>query len=857
MSPSGSVRARSVWDRGSDNQPARGRGGLKLASDGINRFVADQPIIFSGAIAGLLLLLVILAILVGIVTSRAGDLSDNIHLTTLCWRSTVPINCLEEEYWMRSQNVRILLLLVVAMPLVLSVLSGLNDLFGFFSTISLYTAVLSGVLAVAVAASFPLLLRSRWPKGETPPKTSFLIVASILLGVAIFGFGVGPFLFKWQAASQAKTSGVELLDFHRYGPAQARLERAARYFEDIGLFGQSIDAKLGLIEAYVGIGDISGAEELMDQLEKSGALDDHMSGRLHGIRGNLAYQRGEFEQAEREYQLARQAIIPGTPAFASTLQNQAVLWAGKGAPFRDRVLDNYEKAREIYQELGDEVGLANVSTNEGTLFENDPKAARSLYEQARVEAADVQDPFLLGTIELNIGVTYRQEGALDQAAESYKRARTRFEAAADLVGQAEVELNLAVLEQVRGNIELARQHLNSSEAYLRNVDRETQQIPPRRQAQILTFQADIYDSFGESEEAEIRYKEAISIYALHPAPLQEASTLVNYAGLLARLNRGEEARELSERAREIAEGFADEGPHQLLSVLYNNLGRTYQDIGENDVALSYYEQSKEVSQALGEQLQYAQAVENIGVIYSFSGDFVGAIENFEEALAIYREFENRDREVQTLYNLYTMDKASGYPSASETVSELLALLQEHNIDRDVESGVVFGISIQDITETSELISYRERLQQLRQFYEGLNEPIGLGRSHQKLANVEQSLGNLDEMIRHAREAEKYVDEIPLPLRITVHSDLGFFLRTDSPEDALDHFNKAFDLAENYGISQQRSLAHVINLYTTTYAREIDCDSHLDKARTVVRITDDAEIRTQFQGIIDVLSPICE
>jgi tetratricopeptide (TPR) repeat protein len=757
---------------------------------------------------------------------------------------------------MRWKDERILILLMVAIPIVVSALSGLNIVFGFFATISLSTAVLSGVLALSVAAFLPLFLKSRWPEGETPPKTSFLTAGSVVLGIAVLSFGAGPFLFKWQAASQAKTSGAELLDLHKYAPAQAALERAARYYEDIGLSTQSTDAKLDLIQAYVGIGDIAGAEELADQLEKSAALDGHMSGRLHGIRGNLAYQRGEFEQAEREYQLALQALDPGTAALASVLQNQAVLWSGKGAPFRDRVLDNYARAREVYQQLGDEVGLANASINESTLYEHDPGRARSLLERARVEAADIQNPVLLGTIELNMGFTYRQEGALDQAEETYKRARMQFEEAADLVGQAQVELNLAVLEQVRGNMELARQHLNASEAYLRSVDRETAQIPPRRQAQIIAFQADIHDSYGESGEAEIRYEEALAIYAKHPDPLREADTLVNYAGLLARLNRGEEARELSERAREVAEGFADEGPHELLAVLYNNLARTYQDIGENDVALDYYEQAKAVSQALGERLLYAQAVQNIGVIYGFSGDLNRAIENSEEALAIYREYANRDREVQTLFNLYAIYTALGDASASESVSQLLTLLQEHNIDQEVESGVLFGILIYDITETSELVSYRERLQQLRRFYERLDEPIGLGRSHHKLASVEQILGNADEMVRHAREAEKYVDEIPLPLRFTVHSDLGFFLLEDSAEDALDHFNRAFDLAEGFGVAQQRTLALIINLNTTTYARQIDCASHLQRAQTIVRVTDDAQIRAQFQGIIDVLSPIC-
>ncbi len=757
---------------------------------------------------------------------------------------------------MRLKDERILILLLVAVPAVVSALSGLNTVFGFYSTISLSTAILSGVLALVVAAFLPAFVRTQWPAGETPPSPSLLRKASILLGIAIFAFGVGPFLFKRQAASQAKTSGVELLDLRRYAPAQARLERAARYFADLGLYAQSSDAKLDLIQAYIGIGDFAGAEQRLDELEKSVALDDHTGGRLHGIRGNLAYQRGEFEQAEREYQLARQGVDPGSAALASVLQNQAVLWSGKGAPFRDRVLDNFRQARAIYQELGDNIGLAHVSIDEGTLYENDPEQARALFERARAEAADVQDPVLWGTIELNMGFTYRQESALDQAEDAYNQARIHFEEAADLLGQANVELNLAVVEQVRGNMELARQHLNSSEAYLRNLDRETAQVPPRRQAQILAFQADIHDIYGESEQAEARYQEALAIYAKHPDPLREADALVNYAGLLARLNQGEQARELSERARELAEGFADEGPHELLAVLYNNLARTYQDIGQNDVALSYYEQSKDVSEALGEQLLYAQAVQNMGVIYGFSGDRARAVENFEEALAIYRQFENRDREVQTLFNLYLLSPALDDASASETVSQLLTLLQEHNIDREVESGVLFGIEIWDIAETSELISYRERLQQLNRFYEGLNEPIGLGRSHHKLASVEQLLGNTDEMVRHAREAEKYVDEIPLPLRFTIHSELGFFLLEDSAEDGLDHFHKAFDLAEGYGVEQQQALALIINLFTTTYAQEIDCASHLQRAQTVVRSTEDAEIRAQFQGIVDVLSPIC-
>lgn len=758
---------------------------------------------------------------------------------------------------MRSRSATILVLLTIAVPLAISALAGINDLFGFFSAISVKTAIVSGVLAMAVALSFPVLLRKQWPENRTPPRTSFLVMGSFLLGVLILGLGVGPFLVKFRIASADKTSAADLVDLHRFGPAQIRLKRAAQYFEDIGLHSQANDAKLELIQAYVGIGDFTGADELIEQMEKSGTLDEHQGGKLHAIRGNIAYQRGEFERADREYQLARQSVEHGTQAYASLLQNQAVLWSGKGRAFRERVLANYEEARGIYQELNDISGLANISINEGSLHETDPETARSHYQQALDFAEKVQNPYLLGTANLNIGFTFRQQGDLGRAEEHYRIARMWFQEAADLPGQANVEMNLAVVEQVRGHMELARQHLNSSEAYLRNVDRESTRIPPRDEARMLTFQADIYDeAFGDLEKAEILYLQALNIYANHPDPLQEASTLVNYATTLVQLNRGQEARKLLERAREIAEGYAQEGPHQLLGVLYLNLGKVYQDIGENDNALLYYQQSRDVFKALGDELAYAQAVENIGVLHGFLGDEEQVRANIEEAISIYRKFGNRDREVQALFNLYSSYSIASDPRVSEILANMFRLLQEYNINHEVESAILFGVLVQDIGEADDLIVYRERLNQLRRFYEGQDNLADLGRAEQKLANVEQILGNFDEMVAHAREAEKYVDEIQLPLRISVHSDLGFFLVLTSPEDGLSHFLKAFDLAGNYDVTQQQSLALVINLYTIINAQHIDCAKHLSKARNVVKSTTDSEIRSQFQGIVDALSPMC-
>ena len=742
--------------------------------------------------------------------------------------------------------------LASAAVLLLSALSGLNQFVGFFSKITLPTAILSALLALVVAAAFPTLLRRKQPQGETVLRMSFRTF-SILLAVLILLAGVGPFLGKYWVAAQAKSAGADLVDLHRYGAALPELDCACRYLQDLGLGKLAVESKLGLIQAHAGLGDRARAEQLIAEVEESGSLDAHSQGKLFLIRGNIAYARGEFVQAQRSYEIARQTIEPGSKAEAVLLQNQAVLLAGRGVSYRDRVLEYYRRAQGIYQALDDDVGLIHILINEGNLYENDPDKARAFYEQAQTGAEKLQDPCLLGTIAMNIGFTYRQQGDLERAEELYDQARLRFEEAADLVGQADVLVNLATVESVRGHKELARQHLQASESYLRNIDLDQGQAPARKVAQIRTSQADIYDALGESELAESLYEEALSIFSQHPDPLLEAKTQVNYGGLLLRLARREEALNQIGRAREILEAYSGQDPHESLGVLYNNLGKAYQDMGDLPSALEYYGKAVQIFEVIGEDLLYAQARENRGLVWIWLGDSKGE-QDLLEALKIYRAAQNRDHEAQTLFNLYSITTARNDPSASSMIEEIMALVAAHNIDQEIEAGILFGILVQDIGDQTDLIVYRERLRQLKVFYEQREESIGLGRSLLKLAEVEQAMGNWSRLEEYAREAEAYAGYIPLPLSIQFHSDLGFYLIGSNPEDGLDHFLEAFDLAGTVSVDQQRSLAIVIHLYLATHADTVDHEKYRGKAQNIIETTEDPEIQRMFQEIVDLLTP---
>jgi tetratricopeptide (TPR) repeat protein len=752
---------------------------------------------------------------------------------------------------------------IVAVSLLISLLSGLNQLTGFFSKISLPTAILSLIIAIIVALFFPILLRTKLPENKTILRMSFRVF-SIVLAVVVVIVGIGPFLGKYVMAAQSMNRGEEYIDANLYSAARVELNRAADYFKDLGFNGQAVDAKLILIQAYTGVGNYDRANELIKEIEAYANLSMHQEGKLNGIRGNIAYGLGEFEQAERFYQMARTTIEPDSQAEAIILANQAVLWSGKGAPYRARVLDNYQRARRIYEEYDDTRGLIDLLINEGCLYENDPEKAMSVYEEAMNQAEKLDDSYIMGVIFQNIGVTYRQQGDLVRAEELYQQAILKFEEVADLSAQAEVMANLATLEIVRGRNELARQYLQASEAYFRNVDLTGELVNMRKIAQILTTQADIYDCFGESETSEKYYQEALTIYQQHPDPIKEAETIINYAGLLVHLNQIQEARNQLERSREIIEAYSGEEPNQCMGVLYSVLGKVYQDTGDFTNALVYYEKAINVFEILEDSLHYAQAIENRGLILVIQNDVKG-MTDVTDALGIYRELENRDLEVKALFNLYLMyDNIQFYKFIGEvpdsvkdlTVADLLEdifkILDSYNVNQETEAGILFGILVQDIGGQAELIVYRERLLQLKVFYEERDESIGLGRSLVKLANIEQALHNWDKMEEYARAAEVYADQIPFALRIPYHTDLGFFLVIDFPEDGLDHFFQAFDAAQAFAPEYQLSLAFVIKTYILSSLDEIDHDKYLTKAKYVLNTTDDAEVRNIFEEIVESL-----
>jgi hypothetical protein len=138
----------------------------------------------------------------------------------------------------------------------------------------------------------------------------------------------------------------------------------------------------------------------------------------------------------------------------------------------------------------------------------------------------------------------------------------------------------------------------------------------------------------------------------------------------------------------------------------------------------------------------------------------------------------------------------------------MRILKEREVDQETESTILFGLLPQDF-QRADLPSFRERIQHLYDFYDKSKEPVGLGLSLLQLARIEQRLGNQARARSYAERAEPYAEQIRLPLRIKVHTDLGFFLSDPDPTRGLDHFWRAFDLAEGTDVKMRLDLLEAI------------------------------------------------
>lgn len=750
------------------------------------------------------------------------------------------------------------MVVAAAVALVLGAFSAVNQVTGIFAQISIWTAVASVVVGLAVAIGGPTILAKR---AETAQFTRRISVKtfSIALGVAVIVVGIGPFVGKYMIASAAESSGNSQFERRLYVASLSDLEKAAQYFEDLGFGGRTSDIQIRLVQAYAGSGSRERAFNLIEEMESSGAVDDEIRAKLLVVKGDLDYGLGRFELAEQWYNSAHQVIakrgkLQGSRAHAILLANEAAFWLDRGGLYATRASANLDQARQIYEELDDRVGLAYVLATAGNA-EPSPSGQRTLYQLALLIALEKGDVVLAATMYHNIGITFRIEGDLDTARDSYVESLAEFERAVDSVGKAAVLTSMARLEQAAGRYTAATEFLDQAAAILNNINSGIENAHPRKLGDVRTALADSYDILGEQSRAEEGYKAALRIFDQHPYPNSEVAALVNYAGLLLRLDRREEGSRLLGKARSLLESFGADNSTEIWGVLENNTGYLAQVRGDFGQAQTHYQRALDHFRAIGDKLGMAQALENTATIQAFSGG--DPLPTYEQALEIYRHLNNISRQTQTLFNIYSVLSSRFDPAAPGRAIELLVLLENQEIDAEVRSWILTHLVIVDLPGARDLRILREKLVDLKQFVDSSGDTVERARVLLQLARVDLQLDNDSQAVEWSDQAAEYVDAIPMPERVVFLSGLAqphLYGDEGSPSQGMEYMWASFDLVVDFELSTQAKQANLI-LEALIFAEEyLDPEEQRDALMRAADRATNEEARNKFQAALVVIVP---
>ncbi|MEK0178088.1 MAG: CHAT domain-containing protein [Oscillatoriales cyanobacterium] len=102
------------------------------------------------------------------------------------------------------------------------------------------------------------------------------------------------------------------------------------------------------------------------------------------------------------------------------------------------------------------------------------------------------------------------------------------------------------------------------------------------------------------------------------------------------------------KAEEALKLYRSAGDRLQEAIILNNIGFVYNDLGEQQKALQYFNQSLPVSRAIGDRRWEATALHNIGGIYDNLGEQQKALDYYNQSLPLSRAVGDRSGEATTL-----------------------------------------------------------------------------------------------------------------------------------------------------------------------------------------------------------------
>jgi len=422
------------------------------------------------------------------------------------------------------------------------------------------------------------------------------------------------------------------------------------------------------------------------------------------------------------------------------------------AEFRQRAVERFKDALQLWYALGDSAEMAKMLTNIGEVY------------------------YMLG----------ENQKALDHLMQALPLKR----AIGTNLEEAETLNSIAVIHLNMGNVKKALEYLNNALPLMQATGDSS------GEADILNTLGGAYDSIDEKQKALDYYGRALTLRRAVGNRRGEANTLINIGTVYSDLGKKQEAFDHYDRALSLYRAIGDRRGE---ATTLNNIGLAHDDLGEKKKALEYYAQALPIYRAAGDRQREAITLNNIGLAYHDLGELQKALTYYEQALPLRRATGNRRGEASTLHNIAGVyDGLGERQKAFDYYNQALSLRRVVG-DRRGEAATLnnIGSFYDDLGEKQKALDY---FGQALALYRAAEDRQGeaatltnIGSVYRALGEYQKALDNCEQALQLKRAVgDRYGEAHVLDDIALIYSSSG-----ESPK-ALDYFLQALPLRRTVG-----------------------------------------------------------
>jgi CHAT domain-containing protein len=370
---------------------------------------------------------------------------------------------------------------------------------------------------------------------------------------------------------------------------------------------------------------------------------------------------------------------------AAQLQNE------RTGESRRKAIDSYRAALVLMRDAGDRRGEAMTLTNIGAIYNllGEPQNALQPLNQALTIWHEIGDRHLEAiTLSIN-GRVYYALGQPQKALEAHGLALPVMRAVGDQSGEAGTFTQIGTVYRLIVEPQKALDYFAQALPLWRAVgDR-------RNEATILNNMGTVYTLLGEWPKAFYYLQQVLPLARAIGDRRLEATTLSNIGHIHNLLGEPERALPPLEQALTVARNNSDRKSEALA---LTNTGNAYIALREHDKAIDYLERARQLRVAMSDRQGEAITLNYLGRAFHLSGKTQLAEEFYGKSLPICRAVGDRNCEVAALYGMAQAESARGdFAGATQRTESALAIintLRTKVASRDLRAS--YFASVQDV-----------------------------------------------------------------------------------------------------------------------------------------------------------------